>query len=277
MARKSRIVSKKSPVAVAKHPGKRMWDIAAAALLLMATLVAYSPALNGGFLFDDESHVTKPELASSHGLWRIWFAVGATQQYYPLLHSAFWIEHQLWRDSAWGYHVTNVLLHVISALLVVIIVRQFWLPGAWLAGFFFALHPVCAEAVAWISEQKSTLSTVFYLASALFYVQFDQTRRTWRYYAALALFVMALMSKTVTATLPAALLVVFWWQRKRLRSKEDVLPLVPWLALGAGAGLFTAWMERKFIGAEGLNFTLTIAQRLLLAGRVLWFYIAKLV
>jgi protein O-mannosyl-transferase len=60
------------------------------------TLIAYSPALNGDLVWDDAAHVTKPELQSLHGLWRIWFDLGATQQYYPLLHSAFWVEHTLW-------------------------------------------------------------------------------------------------------------------------------------------------------------------------------------
>lgn len=87
--------------------------------------------------------------------------MGATQQYYPLLHSAFWIEHRLWGDSALGYHLANVALHAISALLVILMVERLKLPGAWLAGFVFALHPVCTESVAWITEQKNTLSGVF--------------------------------------------------------------------------------------------------------------------
>ena len=69
------------------------------------------------------------------------------------------------------------------------------LPGAWLAGAIFALHPVCVEAVAWISEQKSTLSTLFYLAGGLTYLRFDRTRRRTHYLLALALFLMALLSK----------------------------------------------------------------------------------
>ena len=76
-----------------------------------------------------------------------------------------------------GYHLMNVLLHVAAACLAVAIMRRLALPEAWLAGFLFALHPVCVEAVAWISEQKSTLSAVFYLASALAYLRFDRTRR----------------------------------------------------------------------------------------------------
>jgi hypothetical protein len=65
------------------------------------------------------------------------------------------------------------------------------------------------------------------------------------------LFVLALLSKTVSATLPAALLVVFWWQRGRLAFKRDWSPLLPWLAAGAAYGLFTAWVDQEFIGAKG--------------------------
>lgn len=255
-------------------PSWAMWP-----LLVCTTLAAYLPVLHGGLLWDDNSHVTKPDLQSLHGLWRIWFDLGATQQYYPLLHTAFWLEHRVWGDAVLGYHLTNIALHALSACLVVLIVRRLALPGAWLAGFVFALHPVCVEAVAWISEQKSTLSGAFYLAAVLTYLHFDQTRRKSRYFPALGLFVLALMSKTVTATLPAALLVVFWWQRGRIAWRRDVLPLVPWFAVGASAGLFTAWVEKnpRYIGAQGTHYALTLLQRLLLAGRVPWFYACKII
>ena len=247
------------------------------AALLLATVLAYWPALRGGLIWDDAAHVTRGELRSLSGLGRIWFELGATQQYYPLLHSAFWIEHRLWGGAVLGYHLANVLLHAAAAVLVVLIVRRLSIRGAWLAGFIFALHPVCVNAVAWISEQKSTLSAVFYLGAALAYLHFDQSRRKTQYALASGLFVMALLAKTVTATLPAALLVVFWWRRGRLDWKRDVRPLVAWLVLGASAGLFTAWVERRFIGAEGPDFSLSLADRCLLAGRVMWFYFAKLV
>src|ERR1043166_9223142 len=159
------------------------------ALLFCATLLAYLPALHGGLVWDDNMHVTRADLRPLEGLWRIWFELGATQQYYPLLHSAFWLEHRIWADSVLAYHIANITLHAASAFLLVLIVRRLALPGAWLAGFVFALHPVCVEAVAWISEQKSTLSGVFYLAAALVYLRFDRTRRRSRYFLALALFV----------------------------------------------------------------------------------------
>jgi tetratricopeptide (TPR) repeat protein len=251
--------------------------MAAGALLFCVTFAAYLPALSGTLVWDDDGHVTRPDLQSLHGLWRIWFEFGATQQYYPLLHSAFWVEHRLWADAVLGYHLTNVLLHAASACLVVAIVRYLRLPGAWLAGFLFALHPVCVEAVAWISEQKSTLSAVFYLAAALCYLHFDQSRRRRLYFGALALFVLALLSKSVTATLPAALLVTLWWRRGRLSPKLDVAPLLPWFALSAAAGVVTEYVEKTYVGASGPEFALTLAQRCLLASRAIWFYLEKLI
>ena len=174
-----------------------------------------------------------------------------------------------------GYHLTNIALHALSACLVVSIVRRLGLPGAWLAGLVFALHPVCVEAVAWISEQKSTLSGAFYLAAALAYLHFDKTRALSRYFLALGLFVLALLSKTVTATLPAALLVLIWWMRGRLQWRRDILPLLPWFGLAIPAGLITAWVERVYIGMREATIALTLAQRLLLAGRAPWFYAFK--
>jgi protein O-mannosyl-transferase len=251
--------------------------IAAFVLILCAATAAYWPALQGTLLWDDERHVTRPDLQSLHGLWRIWFRLGATQQYYPVLHSAFWLEHRFWGDSVLGYHIINVSLHALSAYLLMRIMRRLSLPGAWLGGLIFALHPVCVEAVAWISEQKSTLSAVFYLAAALVYLDFDETLRSGRYWLAAGLFVLALGSKTVTATLPAVLLVILWWRRGRLEWKRDVAPLLPWFAVAVPAGLFTAWVERTIIGAHGSAFALTVPQRLLLAGRVVWFYAWKVV
>ena len=247
------------------------------ALCLFATLVAYLPSLRGGFLWDDAGHVTNPELQTWSGLGRIWLEPGVTQQYYPLLHSAFWVEHRLWGDAALGYRLLNVLWHALSACLFVALLRRLAVPGALLAGMLFALHPVAVESVAWIAEQKNTLSTVFYLMAALAWLRFEDDRRPARYVVAMLWFVAALLTKTVAATLPAALLVVAWWRRGRLSWRGDVLPLLPWFALGAGLGLFTAWFERTGIGAQGADFSLSWIARVLIAGRVFWFYLHTLV
>ncbi len=245
-------------------------------LIFCASVAAYWPAVEGTPLWDDSAHITSPDLQSLDGLRRIWLDRVATQQYYPLLHTAFWIEHRLWGDAVAGYHLTNILLHALAACLVVVILRTLHRPGAPLAGVLFALHPVCVEAVAWISEQKSTLSAVFYLSSALIYLRFDHDRRRRLYFLALTLFILALLSKTVTATLPAALLIVLWWRKGRLHWKRDVLPLAPWILVGAAAGFFTAWVERTDIGAHGADFNLSLLERSLIAGRALWFYLGKL-
>ena len=259
----------------ARFIGRR--DLGLGGLILAAVLIAYWPALRGGFLLDDDLHVTRPELQTLRGLGRIWFEVGATQQYYPVVHTAFWVEHLLWGDGVLGYHLINVALHAGAAGLLVAIMRRLRMRGAWLAGFIFALHPVCVESVAWIAEQKNTLSTVFGLGAVLAYLRFDARRTMAQYLLALGLFGLALLSKTATATLPAAFLVIFWWQRSRLEWRRDVRPLLPWFLLAAAAALVTAAVERKLLEGIGAALTLTLLQRGLLAGRVIWFYLGKLV
>ena len=214
-----------------RSTGKKDWLFAAA--LVAAVLLAYQPAWHGGQIWDDQAHVTRPELQSWHGLTRIWCDVTATQQYYPLLHSAFWLEHKLWGDATLGYHLVNILLHAVAALMTAAILRWLGVPGAYLAAAIFALHPVHVESVAWITELKNTLSAVFYLSAAFVYLRFDRSRKPPLYLLALGLFALGLLSKTVTATLPAALLVVFWWQRGRLSWRYDILPLLPFFAFGA--------------------------------------------
>ena len=250
-------------------------------LLFVATLFSHWQAIGGGFIWDDDAHITREWLRSLQGLWSIWFKLGATQQYYPLIHSAFWFEHALWGDTAWCYHLTNIFLHSIACFILVAVLRRLEIPGAWVAGFIFALHPVHVESVAWITEQKNTISAIFYLLAAFNYIKFDKERIWMQYGFATLFFVLALLSKTVTASLPAALLVIFWWKRGKLTFKGDVLPLLPWFILGASGGIFTAWVERVFIGAQGSDYlsavTLTPFTRYLLAGHVIWFYLAKLI
>ncbi len=264
----------------------------AGGLLLLVTLVTYLPALDGQFIWDDDGHVTAPALRSPIGLWRIWTDPRATQQYYPLTHSAFWIEYQLWGVHPVGYHLVNVVLHVLGALLLWRILERLAVPGAWLGAAIFALHPVNVESVAWITELKNTLSGVFYLGALLVYLSFDppgapapvtgrkkevkDARDWWLYSGALVLFVCALLSKTVTASLPAALLLINWWKEGRLGWRRHVVPLVPFFVIGATLGLATAWLERHLLGAEGEDFAFTWMDRGLIAGRALWFYVGKL-
>jgi len=246
------------------------------AALLAVTLAAYQPAWHGGLLWDDDAHVTEAALRSWDGLRRIWLVPGATQQYYPLVHSAFWVMHRLWGDATTGYHLVNIVLHALSACLFALVLRRLEIPGAVLAAAVFALHPVHVESVAWITELKNTLSGALYLGATLAYLRFDESRSRRAYALAAGLFVMALAGKTVTATWPAAMLVVAWWQRGRVDWRRDALPLAPLVVFGAASGLLTAWVEHAFIGAQGAEFQFSIVDRMLIAGRAIWFYLGKL-
>ena len=245
-------------------------------IFIAVTTIAYFPALKGEPIWDDDAYLTSLDLRSFHGLARIWTHSDPTQQYYPLVYSAFWLEQKLWGDTPLPYHLVNIFLHAISAILLLRILQRLNVPGAWLIAGIFALHPVQVESVAWISEQKNTLSGFFFLSAALLYFHFDNSRRRSFYFLALSLFVLGLLCKSVIATLPAALLVVFWWQRGRLSVKRDVWPLIPFFVAGIATGIFTVWVERTDIGAQGVDFNFSLIERCLIAGRVFWFYLSKL-
>lgn len=260
-----------------RFPAFTVTERAALIALVAATFLAYFPAWFGAPVWDDNAHMTAPALRGLDGLRRIWFEVGATQQYYPVTHSLFWVLQRLWGDHTLGYHLVAIGLHAASACVLAVILRRLEIPGALLAAALFALHPVHVESVAWISEIKNTLSGLLYLLAGLMYLSFHESRRRADYAAAAVLFVLALFAKSVTATLPAALLVVIWWQRGRLSWAADVRPLLPLLLLGVAGGLTTAWVERAHVGATGEVFDLSLLDRVLLAGRACWFYLGKLV
>jgi protein O-mannosyl-transferase len=255
-----------------------------AIFIVLAVFIAYWPALRSGFIWDDDAYVTHNQtLHNLNGLQEIWFNAGATPQYYPLVFTTFWLEYHLWGLNPLGFHLVNVLLHALGSLLLWRVLAQLKVPGAWLAAAIFALHPVQVESVAWITERKNVLSAVFYFLAALAYLRFINTensgsadiQRRYFYFAAFILFVAALLSKTVTCSLPAALLLVHWWKKGRLRP-QDILSLLPFFLVGMGLGLATAWLEKNHVGAHGTDWSLTLTERFLVAGRALCFYTAKL-
>src|SRR3954470_6432733 len=105
-----------TPGTVSQKPIPLSWWHAALVFagLLLVLAAAYQPAWNGGILWDDAGHLTRPELQSWHGLWRIWCDIGATQQYYPLVHSMFWLLSMLWGSGTLAPHLLNLLFHASS-------------------------------------------------------------------------------------------------------------------------------------------------------------------
>lgn len=252
------------------------------ALVLLAT-AAHAPALRGGFLWDDDDYITEnPTLREAGGLSRIWLEPTSLPQYYPLVHTTFWIESRLWGLRPLGYHVVNLALHAFAAVLAWALLRRLAVPGAWLAAALFAIHPVQVESVAWITERKNVLSGVFFFLSLLSLMRYASLSEGERptakrdYALALLFFAAALLSKTVTGSLPAACLVLVWWKRGRVE-RRDVTAMLPFLLLGVAMGLSTVWLEKHHVGAKGEEFGLSFADRILIAGRAVWFYLGKLV
>jgi len=259
------------------RPSSRAW-LAGTALFLLP-LLAYLPALRAGFIWDDDLWVTgNPSLRTLAGLGQIWLLPlqQANGQYYPLSVSSFWLDYHLWGLHPLPYHALNVLLHAASTLLLWRLLRSLQVPGAWLAAAIFAIHPVQAESVAWISERKNVLAGVFYLAALLASLRFSSgaARRRW-YALAFGLFLLAMFSKTVAGSFPAVVLLIVYWKRGRL-TRRDVLPLLPFFAVSIAMGLLTGWLEVHVVLAAGPEWEFSFPQRILIAGQALWFYAAKL-
>lgn len=252
-------------------------DFAGMVSIFCAALLAYFPSIYGTLLWDDSNYITAPALQSVQGLWRIWTELGATHHYFPLLHSAFWIEHLLWGDSVLGYHFINVLFHSFSAILVVLILRQLRLRGSWLAGFIFLLHPVCVQSVAWISGQAVTLAAFLCLVAGLIYLRFDQNRRKSYFLWAAGFFAAALLCNPIVAAFPAALFVLLWWRNGKIEVKRDLASLSPFLGLGIAAVVLSFLIEKAYPGIRNPEFSYSFMQHLLFGCRATWFYFAKLV
>ena len=254
--------------------------------MVSLTVVAYLPALRGGFIWDDDRYVTDNQtLRTAHGLREIWLDPAATVQYYPLTFSAFWCEYQLWGLHPFPFHLVNVLLQALNALLLWTLLRRLHVRGAWWAAAVFAVHPVHVMSVAWITELKNVWSGAFFLTALLAYLRYsgveaappaaEPGRRWFLYGLALALFLCALLSKTSTSILPVAIVLILWWKRGHV-ARKDLVPLWPFFAVAILFGAFTLWLETHEKGAWGKEFTMPFLDRMLVAGRSFWFCLGKL-
>ena len=247
--------------------------------LIVATALAYRPAWNGGYIWDDDCYVSQNMLLSApDGLKRIWFSLDSPSQYFPLTYTTFRLEHSFWGLNPSGYHWVNILMHAANALVLWRLLRRLEVRGARLAAALFALHPVQVESVAWITELKNVQALFFSLLAVLAWVAFceERPRRLWRYYAlALVFYVLALTSKSTACTLPAALVLVLWLKRWPITWRR-MAQVAPFVLLGVGMGLLAMWWERYHQLTEGQVFGLGLLDRILIASRAVWFYLGKL-
>jgi protein O-mannosyl-transferase len=255
-----------------------------AAIIIPIALV-YLPALRGDFVWDDFLLITgNPLLQNFSGLLEIWSG-GRTADYFPLTNTVFWIEHHLFGGNAAGYHAVNILLHTANALLVWRLLKRLNIPGAWLAGLIFGIHPVHTASVAWISELKNLLSMFFALLSILCFLELDEKRpgnSTTAYAASLFCFALALLSKTQVVFLPVALLLCAWWRDKKAPGVEatqnfrrDVIRSWPFFLIAIVLGLVTMWFQNRGIGEEEIVVG-SLPRRLVNAGMAIWWYAGHL-
>ena len=247
------------------------------ALIFLLVVLAYLPALGAGFVWEDDKWFSAVAVLGSQdtlrAIWQDPFAFRET--YLPLVHSSFWVEYLFWGLHPLGYHLTNVLLHAANAVLFSLVLSQLALPGAWLAGAVFALHPVHVESVAWITERKNVLSCLFYLLTALYFFRSTDRNKKDFYLLSIFFFLCAALSKVAALALPLVMFLALWVKEGSLARKH--LPaLVPFFLIGVLRGASAVWIEGRAVPVEA-DLRWSLAERLLIAGRAVWFYLGQLV
>jgi len=213
-----------------------------AAAIVLVTIAAYARSLFGEFISDDVQNVRDNELLRSLD-WahvRGIFTSFDDANYIPVKVMSLAIDARLWGPAPTGFHVTNLILHILCALTVWSVLMKLELPPvpACLAALAWAVHPLQVESVAWISERKNVLSGLFFFAAFRLYLSYSESPRARTYVAILALFVLAVLSKMNTMVLPAVCLACEWAFRFRLR-RRDCLASLPLF----GIGLLVAWFN----------------------------------
>jgi tetratricopeptide (TPR) repeat protein len=200
----------------------------------------------------------------------IWF-----QTDFPLSTFVFWRQWLAWGPNPMWYHVINILLQGLSAVLLWRVLVGLKIPGAWVAAAVFAVHPVCVNSVARIAELKNTLSLPFFLLSLWLYLpHLNPNPNPLRYALSLIAFILALLAKTSIIMLPAVLLALIAWQNRKI-TRHDILRLIPFFVLAFAFGLMSAWFQKNQALAGSTLQPETFPERFALAGRIFWFYFEK--
>src|SRR5438067_3417622 len=191
------------------------------AVIVVLIWVVFGQTLGHDFVnYDDKTYVYGNSLVSAgltlHGLSQA-FVDTQTNNWHPLTIISHMIDCQLFDLKAGGHHFTNVLLHMIAAILLFLwlsnITGRFW-AGAFVTALF-AIHPLRVESVAWIAERKDVLSAIFFFLTLGAYLRYTRARSFGRYLTMSILFACGLMSKPMLVTTPAVLLLLDYWPLNR--------------------------------------------------------------
>ncbi len=249
-------------------------EIAGAVLIAGLALLIYLPALNGEFILDDDVYLTNSSLiASPNGWYQFWLA-DQPMDYYPVSNTSLWLEWRLWKGNPAGYHITNLLLHVASALLIWMVLKKLAIPGAFLAALLYAVHPINAESVAWISQRKDLLAVVFALLAGLWYLRAQDRGATFGiwYWLSLLAFLLAMLSKGSVACLPVVLLGLIWWRKRRI-GLADLIATLPFFLIAVVLSVVNARVQTR--GFSDTIRTAGLMERCEGAAAAVWFYVAK--
>jgi protein O-mannosyl-transferase len=255
-----------SPSSVRPAPVVPAWLLAVA--LSAVTLGVFAPVVHHGFVsLDDYLYVTENRHVLAGLAWDgvVWaFTTSYANFWHPLTWLSLMLDVQLFGSGAGGLHVTNLLLHLASTLLLFFTLARMTgapLPSAFVAALF-AVHPLHVESVAWISERKDVLSTFFMTLTLWAYAGYVERQRAGdrrgtfvRYATVLVLFGLGLMAKPMLVTLPFVLLLLDWWPLGRLtrRWRGPVLEKVPFLVLALAAGVVAFLAQRSGGAVAGLD------------------------
>jgi tetratricopeptide (TPR) repeat protein len=193
------------------------WMILPAAAIILAAFWIYWPALHGDWIGDDSLYITHNRILHDPArLWKAWFQPGSFVEYYPIHETLQWFQWKLWHNDTFGYHVTNVLLDITSALLVWRLLHKLGLKFGWLGGLLFVVHPMTVDSVALVNEFKTSLSLPPFLMAMLAWIDYEQGRDRKHYLLALAFFVIAMLCKITMMSFPLVILLYAWWKRGRI-------------------------------------------------------------
>jgi tetratricopeptide (TPR) repeat protein len=202
------------------------------------------------------------------GIWE-WEPVPG-HGFWPLTPSVLWLEWRLFgADDRWAmghdtaeriaaveqianlFHIPNILLHALNAILIWIALARLAIPGSRWIGLVFALHPICVPSVAWVSELKNTLSLAMMLSALHAYLSYDERPRRWLHATSLLLFFLSLTAKTSGVGFPFLLLGAIWWRRGAV-SLRDGLRVLPFFVLSLLLGWTTLWFTQQSGGINEL-------------------------
>jgi len=234
--------------------------LAISVALVALVLALYYRTIHFDFVsWDDSDYILQnPHVREGIGAETLKWAFVSTRaaNWHPLTWMSHMLDWRLYGLRAGGHHATNVILHAVNTLLLLAGLRR--LTGRFYESAFvaalFAIHPLHVESVAWVSERKDVLSSLFGFAALAAYARYAESPGWRRYLTVLVLYAGSLLCKPMWVTLPFLLLLLDWWPLGRVDLAEPgksrrllgrlVLEKVPLLALAAASSLVTFWVQR---------------------------------